>query len=148
MRSPALTELLKFLYNLSFHIKLHDEAGLMYSTCPTYTNVRLAKPLIQFILATSPEEFSSPYTNVIHCCLNLNLEPSKSQLFPEDSSADLIQKLVGILDKQIPEDTESIHDSVLDENLSPVVTFVNNLHEIFPDQLKSYLKTTVLPSES
>jgi hypothetical protein len=60
----------------------------------------------------------------------------------------LVRKLIEILDKQIPEDTESIHDSILDENLSPVVTFLINLHEVFPDQVKSYLKTALLPSES
>jgi hypothetical protein len=43
MRSPALTELLKFLYNLSFHIQPLDETELMYSICPTLANRQARK---------------------------------------------------------------------------------------------------------
>lgn len=145
----ALTELLKFLYNMSFHIKLDDDAGSRYILrhC-AMTNFRLSKPLVQLILAASTQEFNSPYTNAIHCCLNLNLEPVKSQLFPDDSPTQVVQQLVEILDKQIPGDTESIHDSSLDENLSPVVILLNNIQEVAPDQVKTYLKTTLMPSES
>ena len=147
----ALTELLKFLYNLSFHVTLNDEAG---STCvPTISGqlmlmFRLAKPLIQLIFAASSQEFESPYTNAVHCCLNLNLESAKSQLFPEPSPTNLVEKLVEILDKQIPGDTESINDRTLDSNLAPVVVFLTNIQGVSPDQVKTYLKTKLLPSES
>jgi hypothetical protein len=109
---------------------------------------RLAKPLIQLIFATSSQEFKSPYTNVIHCFLNLNLESTKPQLFPESSPTKLVAKLIEILDKQIPEDTESITDGTLDANLAPVVAFLTIIQDVSPDQIKTYLKTALLPSES
>ena len=109
---------------------------------------RLANPLIQLILAAPPQDFRSPYTNVVHCCLNLNLEPIQSQLFPEHSPTEVVRQLVEILDKQIPEDTESINDPTLNENLSPVVTFLSNVHEVSPDGVTTYLKTSLLPAET
>ena len=71
-----------------------------------------------------------------------------SQLFPEQSPTKVVQQLVEILDKQIPEDTESINDATMDENLSPVVTFLNSIQEVSPDGIKAYLKASLLPSET
>jgi Guanine nucleotide exchange factor synembryn len=145
----ALTELLKFLYNISFHIKLDDEAGSTYSPSNSSRLMsRLAKPLIQLILAASSQEFTSPYRNAVHCCLNLNPESTKPQLFPESSPTKLVAKLIEILDNQIPDDTESVTDGTLNANLSPVVAFLTNLQEVSPDQVKSYLKSALLPSET
>ena len=36
----------------------------------------------------------------------------------------------------------------MDENLSPVVTFLIIIQEVFPDGVKTYLKTSLLPSET
>jgi hypothetical protein len=110
--------------------------------------VRLAKPLLGLIFAASPQEFTSPYTNAVHCCLNLNLESMKPQLFPESSPTKLVAKLVEILDKQIPDDTESITDVTLDANLAPVVALLTSLQDVSPDQVKTYLKPALLPSET
>jgi hypothetical protein len=109
---------------------------------------RLAKPLIQLIFTASSQEFTSPYTNAVHCCLNLNLESTRPQLFPESSPTKLVAKLIEILDRQIPEDTESITDGTLNANLAPVVALLTNIQEVSADQIKTYLKTALLPSES
>jgi hypothetical protein len=92
-------------------------------------------------------EFQSPLTNVIHCFLNLPLGSSQSDFFPNGTPTKVVNHIIEILNRTVPEDTDAVSDTSLDENLSPVISLLSNLYEVAPDQVKEFLKEQLLPKE-
>ena len=92
-------------------------------------------------------EFQSPLTNVIHCFLNLPLSSSQSDFFPNGTPTKVVNHIIEILNRTVPEDTDAVSDTSLDENLSPVIGLLSNIYEVAPDQVKEFLKEQLLPKE-
>lgn len=85
---------------------------------------------------------------MIHCLLNLPVASSESILFPPNSPAEVVEHIIDIIDKSVPQDTESIMDTYLDENLSPVFALLSNIYEVAPDSVKDTMKERLLPAET
>lgn len=98
-------------------------------------------------MSSPVREFQSPLTNVIHCFLNLPLGSSKSDLFPNGTPTKVVKNIIEILNRTVPEDTDAVSDTSLDESLSPVVTLLSNIYEVAPDQVKEFIKEQLLPTE-
>ena len=98
-------------------------------------------------MSSPVREFQSPLTNIIHCFLNLPLE-SSSTFFPKGSPQKIVGHVIDILNRTVPQDTESISDTSLDENLSPVISLLSNIHQVAPDPVKEYIKQNILPTET
>jgi hypothetical protein len=144
----ALAEILKFLYNLTFHSKVAKNTGTAYhiSECPT--NISLASQLIQLLVSFRATGFQPPLTNIVHCLLNLPLANSQLDLFPNSSSTKVVRQIIDLLDRSIPQDTESVSDNSLDENLSPIIGLLSSIREVAPESVKTYMKQRLLPSET
>ena len=142
--------MLKFLYNITFHVLPSQEIESPYSPFweMFHWHIRLTAPLIELLTSTCFNKFESPLTNVVHNLLNLPLSQSKPLLFPQDSETKVMGRIIEIIDYTIPEDTDSISDSTIDENLSPVFALLNSILEIpAPDQIKEFMKSHLLPTE-
>lgn|SRR2546428_639389 len=98
-------------------------------------------------MSSPVREFQSPLTNVIHCFLNLPLGGSQSDFFPNGTPAKVVKHIIEILNRTVPEDTDAVSDTSLDENLSPVIILLSNIHEVAPDQVKEFMKEQLLPTE-
>ena len=147
--STALAEMLKFLYNVTFHIKVSKNTGIGYAdSVSILANSRLVSELAQLLLSPNFKGYQPPLTNVVHCLLNLPLANSESDLFPSSEPAKIVQRLVDILDRSVPQDTDAIQDKTLDEHLSPVVGLLNNILEVALESAKEFMKESILPSET
>jgi hypothetical protein len=143
----AMGEMLKFLYNLTFHVKVQDDIESPYVLCIPANN-RLVSPLVELFLCYPAKEFRPPLTNVIHGLLNLPLLHSQSTLFPNESPMRVVQHIVDTLNRTIPQDTECISDTSLDENLSPVFALLSNIYDVAPTTVKPSMKEQLLPTEA
>ena len=114
------------------------------------SNVRLVSELVQLLLSARFKgvQFEPPLTNVVHCLLNLPLANSESDLFPNSGPTKVVERLINILDRSVPQDTDAISDKTLDEHLSPVVGLLNQILEVSPVSVKRYMKESILPSEA
>jgi hypothetical protein len=144
--STALAEVLKFLYNLTFHIKVRDDVVSPYIL--VIPESRLVGPLIQLLLSYLVKEFRLPLTNIVHALLNLPLPPSQSDLFPCDSPTRVVQYITDTIDRTIPQDTDTIDDTSIDENLSPVFALLSSIYETAPTTVKTFMKEQLLPTET
>ena len=108
---------------------------------------RLIAQLVQLLFATGQKEFKSPLTNVVHCLITLPFDSSQSDLFPKDSPTKVVQHVINTLDRSLPEDTESISDTSLDENLSPVISLLSSFYQVAPDSVQASMKQSLLPTE-
>jgi len=93
------------------------------------------------------KEAQSPLTNVVHGLLNLPLAHSKSDLFPSSSENRVVQRIIDIIDRTIPEDTEAISNTSLDEDLSPFFALLSNVYDVAPSSVKDLMKQELLPPE-
>ena len=107
----------------------------------------MAAPLIELLNSKQFSKFESPLTNIIHNLLNLPLSQSKALLFPEPEPSTIVDQIITLIDNTIPQDTESIENSSLDENLSPVFALLCTITDISPAQVKQSMKTRLLPAE-
>ena len=112
--------------------------------CP---DARLITPLIQLLFSTGETEFKSPLTNVVHCLITLPLDGSQSDLFPKTSATKVVQHIIDTLDRSVPQDTESVSDTTLDETLAPVISLLSSLYEIASEPLKSFMRHNLLPTD-
>ena len=110
-------------------------------------NGRLIAQLVQLLFATGQKIFKSPLTNVVHCLITLPLDGSQSDLFPKDSPTKVVQHVIDTLDRSVPEDTESVSDTTLDENLSPVISLLSSIYQVAPDPVQASMKRSLLPTE-
>lgn len=88
-----------------------------------------------------------PLTNIVHCLLNLPLGFAKSELFPNSALTKVVQHIIDTLNRSVPQDTESIGDVSLDENLSPVISLLSSIYDVAPDTVKDTMKQNLLPTE-
>src|SRR5271154_7151017 len=127
---------------------LRMELGLRIVQYHHSANCSLTNQLVQLLLVSPVKQFESPLTNIVHCLLNLPLESSQSTLFPNGTPTKVTQFIIDTLNRSIPQDTDSISDSSIDENLSPVISLLYNLYEVAPDPVKESMKEQLLPSDS
>jgi hypothetical protein len=99
------------------------------------------------LLLSLRKEAQPPLTNVVHGLLNLPLAQSKSHLFPDNSESKVVQRIIDIIEKTIPEDTESISNTSLDEDLSPFFALLSNIYDVAPLSVKDLMKQEILPPE-
>jgi hypothetical protein len=118
---------------------------LPFSRQPTKDS--LVSQLVELLISSRVKVFQAPLTNMIHALLNLPLHPSQSILFPDASPTKIVQHIIDTIDQTVPQDTDSIADTSLDESLSPVFAFLSTIYEIDPLAVKDLMKQRLLPTE-
>lgn len=87
---------------------------------------------------------------VINALLSLDLSPCLDSIFPVSKTAQNVERLIEILDKATQEQYTKLdvkEETSFDENGSPLISLLRKIREIAPDEVKSYMKTMLLPSE-
>jgi Guanine nucleotide exchange factor synembryn len=121
---------------------------MLYHRNPSFTiDSRLVAPLIQLLLSYPAKDFRPPLTNIVHGLLNLSLPLSQSDLFPCDSPTRVVQRIIDTIDQTIPQDTETIDDTSIDENLSPVFALLSGIYDTAPSTVQVFMKERLLPTE-
>jgi hypothetical protein len=111
---------------------------------------RLITQLVQLLFATGQREFKSPLTNVVHCLITLPLDGAQSDLFPKELPTKVVQHIIDTLDRSVPQDTESVSDTNLDESLSPVITLLSSIYQVAldpADPVKNFMRQSLLPTD-
>lgn len=99
------------------------------------------------LLLSLRKEAQPPLTNVVHGLLNLPLAHSQSVLFPSDYPTKIVQRIIDIVDRTIPEDTEGISNTSLDEDLSPFFALLSSIYEVAPSPVRDLMLQELLPTE-
>jgi len=146
-QSTPLMEQLKFLYNLTFHVKVSENDSESYDHSIFGVNARLLSILVKLFVSFPFTQYESPITNIIHCLLNLPLVPSQPDFFPREYPTQVVTLIINRIDNTIPEDTESIADNTLDEDLSPVFALLSNIYDAAPETIQNTIKLRLLPTE-
>jgi len=87
---------------------------------------------------------------VVHCLITLPLEGAHSDLFPKESPTKVVQHIIDTLDRSVPQDTESVSDTTLDESLSPVISLLSSIYQVAldpADPVKTFMRQSLLPTD-
>jgi hypothetical protein len=98
----------------------------------------------------SPFPLQPPITLVINALLNMDLSACKHDAFPPSDPLCNITRLVEILDKAIDPKYTKIGTKTtenFDDNGAPLITLFRKIVETARDEVKTYLKSRLLPCE-
>lgn len=138
MDEMALSETLKLVFNLSHFVK--DREDLFIKSVPHLLAILRGRELPPFPL-------QPPITFVINALINMDLSASKDDAFPPSDPLCNVRRLVEILDKSIDANLGFPASTSWDENGAPLITLLRRIVQTPEEEVKSYLKKQLLPSE-
>ncbi|KAF4553038.1 Guanine nucleotide exchange factor synembryn-like protein [Elsinoe fawcettii] len=137
----AFQETLKLIYNLTYFSPPSSEPLL--PALPSLATLLLRTPL------PNPP-LQPPTTHLINALLNLNPSPSQVEdaslrdpFFSPNDPTSLTTHLLSILSTSFPQTPLPSADATL----SPLLSLLRTLHATAPEEVKTLLRTTLLPSE-
>jgi len=137
----ALEETLKRIFNLSHFV--NDKDNLFIKSVSNLFKILRQRDL-------SPFPLQPPITLVINALLNMDLSACKHDAFPPSDPLCNITRLVEILDKAIDPKYTKIGTKTtenFDDNGAPLITLFRKIVETAGDEVKTYLKSWLLPCE-
>jgi len=138
MENMALVESLKLLFNVTHFCP--QRTGAFSPALPSILVILNKRP----IMASKPLE--APTNSLVNALLNLNLAGRENveRMFPKVAPNVNLDRLLDILDKA----TKIYVDDELEGMVSPLLALLRKLYEIAPEEIKSYMKGQLLPSDA
>ncbi|WYZ44084.1 hypothetical protein EsH8_VII_000520 [Colletotrichum jinshuiense] len=137
MEDMALNETLRLLFNVSHY-------------CPS--EVSAFTPAIPHIIAllwkqdiTLNKPLDPPFNSLVNPLLDLKLEDGDIQtsLYPKAEPKKVAERLIGLLDPSL----KAYTDNELEQLVTPLVGVLRRVHDGAPDEVKKYVRDTLLPTE-
>ncbi|KAF8534517.1 guanine nucleotide exchange factor synembryn-domain-containing protein [Trichophaea hybrida] len=141
MEDMALEETLKLVFNLSHFVT--DKENLFIKSVSNLFKILRQRDLPPFPLRP-------PIALIINALLNMDLSACKHDAFPPSEPLQNITRLVEILEKSIdPKYTKlgATATEIFDDNGAPLITLFRKVIETAGDEVKTYLKSRLLPCE-
>ncbi|KAF9878645.1 guanine nucleotide exchange factor synembryn [Colletotrichum karsti] len=137
MEDMAMNEILRLLFNLT-------------KFCPSEAPA-FAGGIPHIIALLWKQDFSRskpldpPFNSLINALLNLKLDDEgvRPFLYPKDEPKKVAERLIQLLDASL----QVYPDSELEVLVTPVIGVLLPLHEGAPDEVKTYIRASLLPRE-
>ncbi|KAJ0373243.1 hypothetical protein COL26b_008602 [Colletotrichum chrysophilum] len=137
MEDMALNEILRLLFNVSHFCS--SEASAFTASIPHIIALLWKQDI-------SPKKpLDPPFNSLVNALLNLKLEDedTQSSIYPKNEPKKVSERLIELLDLSL----KAYTDNELEQLTTPLVGVLRRVHDGAPEEVKKYIRTTLLPTE-
>ncbi|KAK2761057.1 guanine nucleotide exchange factor synembryn [Colletotrichum kahawae] len=137
MEDMALNEILRLLFNVSHFCS--TEASAFTASIPHIITLLWKQDI------SEKKPLDPPFNSLVNALLNLKLEDEdiQSSIYPKNEPKKVSERLIELLDLSL----KAYTDNELEQLTTPLVGVLRRVHDGAPEEVKKYIRTTLLPTE-